>query len=61
MRVNPAHIHPHNHCGPFAFLVDESLDIAMKEQMTAILCYVDKKGHVIEHFLIVDHVKNTTI
>lgn len=44
MRVNPAHIHLHNRCGPFTFLVDESRDITMKEQMTAVLCYVDKKG-----------------
>ena len=45
---------------PFALLVDESRDISMKEQMAIILSYVDKKGHVIERFLIVEHVTNTT-
>ena len=41
---------------PYALLVDESRDISMKEQMAIILCYVDKQGQVIEHFLAIEHV-----
>jgi hypothetical protein len=35
---------------PFAILVDESRDISVKEQLAIILSYVDKHGHMIEHF-----------
>ena len=35
---------------PFALLVDELRDISMKEQMAAILRYVDKCGCMIERF-----------
>ncbi|XP_062158069.1 uncharacterized protein LOC133865663 [Alnus glutinosa] len=44
----------------FAILVDEAHDISVKEQLTIILRYVDKKGHVIERFLGITHVSNTT-
>jgi len=44
----------------FAILVDESCDISVKEQLTIVLRYVDKQGHVIERFLGITHVSNTT-
>ena len=44
----------------FAILVDESRDISVKEQLAIVLCYVDKRGHVIERFLGITHVCNTT-
>jgi hypothetical protein len=44
----------------FAILVDESRDISVKEQLTIVLRYVDKWGHVIERFLGIAHVSNTT-
>jgi hypothetical protein len=44
----------------FVILVDESHDISVKEQLTIILRYVDKRGHVIEHFLGIAHISNTT-
>ncbi|XP_031282487.1 zinc finger MYM-type protein 1-like [Pistacia vera] len=45
---------------PFSLLVDESRDVAVKEQMAIVFCYVDKIGCVIEHFIGVVHVKNTS-
>ncbi|XP_028055831.1 zinc finger MYM-type protein 1-like [Camellia sinensis] len=44
----------------FSILVDESRDISVKEQMAVVLRYVDKKGIVIERFLGIVHVSNTT-
>jgi hypothetical protein len=44
----------------FAILVDEFRDISIKEQLSIVLRYVDKRGHVIEHFLGIAHVSNTT-
>jgi hypothetical protein len=41
-------------------LVDESHDISIKEQLAIVLRYVDKRGHVIERFLGITHVSNTT-
>lgn len=32
----------------------------MKEQMTVVLCYVEKKGCVIERFFGLEHVQSTT-
>jgi hypothetical protein len=45
----------------FAILVDESRDISVKEQLTIVLCYVDKRSHVIERFLGIAHISNTTV
>ncbi|RWR76337.1 zinc finger MYM-type protein 1-like protein [Cinnamomum micranthum f. kanehirae] len=45
---------------PFALLVDESRDISMKEQMAVVLRYVNERGCVIERFLLVEYVTNTT-
>ncbi|XP_058187974.1 uncharacterized protein LOC131304658 [Rhododendron vialii] len=44
----------------FAILVDEARDNSIKEQMALAIRYVDKKGHVIERFLGVEHVPNTS-
>jgi len=44
----------------FAILANESRDIAVKEQLAIVLRYIDKRGHVIEHFLGITHVSNTT-
>ncbi|XP_031247115.1 uncharacterized protein LOC116104822 [Pistacia vera] len=45
---------------PFSLLVDESRDVAVKEQMAIVFRYVDKIGCVIERFIEVVHVKNTS-
>uniref|UniRef100_A0A5B7B014 Putative zinc finger MYM-type protein 1-like n=1 Tax=Davidia involucrata TaxID=16924 RepID=A0A5B7B014_DAVIN len=44
----------------FAILVDESCDVSSKEQMTVVLRYVDKRGIVLERFLGIVHVIDTT-
>ncbi|KAL0001481.1 hypothetical protein SO802_015262 [Lithocarpus litseifolius] len=46
--------------GFFLILVDESRDISVKEQMALVLHYVNKKGIIIERFLGIVHVANTT-
>jgi hypothetical protein len=45
---------------PFAILVDESCNISVNEQLAIVLHYVDVQVHVIEHFLGITHVNNTT-
>ncbi|XP_072147466.1 uncharacterized protein [Setaria viridis] len=45
---------------PFSVLIDESRDISVKEQMAVILRYVNYKGYVVERFLALVHVKETT-
>ncbi|KAF8396511.1 hypothetical protein HHK36_018134 [Tetracentron sinense] len=51
-----------NEVGDFLFsiLIDESRDISIKEQMVVVLRYVDKRGYVIERFLCIVHVTETT-
>ncbi|XP_031265295.1 zinc finger MYM-type protein 1-like [Pistacia vera] len=44
----------------FSIMIDESRDISRKEQMTIVLCYVNKNGLVVELFLGVEHVTCTT-
>jgi hypothetical protein len=44
----------------FSVLVDESRDISVKEQMGVVVWFVNKKGEVIERFLGIKHVKDTT-
>jgi hypothetical protein len=44
----------------FTILVDESRDISIKGQLAIVLHYVDKQGHVIEYFLGITYVCNTT-
>ncbi|XP_034920788.1 uncharacterized protein [Populus alba] len=44
----------------FSILIDESRDISIKEQMAVVLRYVDNNGHIIEHFLGIQHVRDTT-
>ncbi|GAV89309.1 LOW QUALITY PROTEIN: DUF4371 domain-containing protein, partial [Cephalotus follicularis] len=46
--------------GLFSILIDESRDVLVKEQMTIVLRYVDDKGCVIERFLAIVHVLDTT-
>ena len=47
--------------GFFSILADESRDILVKEQMSLILHYVNKKGIIIEQFLGIVHVASTTV
>ncbi|GJW64227.1 zinc finger MYM-type protein 1-like protein [Tanacetum coccineum] len=44
----------------FAILADGSSDVSHKEKMSLCLRYVDKKGDVVERFLGILHVKDTT-
>ena len=44
----------------FALLVDESRDISNKEQMAVVLRYVNEKGYIMERFLGIVHVGDTT-
>jgi hypothetical protein len=44
----------------FSVLIDESCDISVKEQMVVLLRYVNNKGKVIEWFLALKHVRDTT-
>ncbi|CAJ2657333.1 zinc finger MYM-type protein 1-like [Trifolium pratense] len=44
----------------FAIMIDESRDISVKEQMVVVLRYVNKKGQVIERFLGMVHVSDTS-
>ncbi|KAJ6951881.1 zinc finger MYM-type protein 1-like [Populus alba x Populus x berolinensis] len=44
----------------FLILIDKSCDISIKEQMAVVIRYVDNNGHIIECFLGIQHVSNTT-
>ncbi|XP_070665107.1 uncharacterized protein [Malus domestica] len=44
----------------FSVLVDESRDISVKEQMAIVLCYVNTNRQVVERFVGIKHVPNTT-
>ncbi|XP_042446507.1 zinc finger MYM-type protein 1-like [Zingiber officinale] len=44
----------------FSLMVDECRDISVKEQMGVVLRYVNKHGCVIERFLAIVHVSNTS-
>ena len=44
----------------FNILVDKSQDVSTKKQMTVVLRYIDKHGHVIERFLGILHVNDTS-
>ena len=46
--------------GHFAILADEYSDVYQQEQMALCLRYVDKKGRVVERFLGIVHVEDTT-
>jgi hypothetical protein len=45
----------------FSILVDESRDISVKEQKAIVVRFVNKKDEVIERFLRIKHVKDTTL
>ncbi|KAH9698544.1 TTF-type domain-containing protein [Citrus sinensis] len=38
----------------FSVMIDESRDISTKDQMAAVLRYVDKRGHVVERFMVLN-------
>ncbi|XP_061943830.1 uncharacterized protein LOC133668101 [Populus nigra] len=44
----------------FSILINESRDISIKEQIVVVLRYVDNNGHIIERFLGIQHVRDTT-
>ncbi|KAK4280334.1 hypothetical protein QN277_011970 [Acacia crassicarpa] len=44
----------------FSLLVDEARDVAIKEQMAVVLRYVNKKGSIVERFIGIIHVSDTT-
>ncbi|XP_042067372.1 zinc finger MYM-type protein 1-like [Salvia splendens] len=46
--------------GLFSIMVDESLDCSVKEQMAIVIRYVNKNGEIIERFLALVHVKETS-
>ncbi|XP_027177598.1 zinc finger MYM-type protein 1-like [Coffea eugenioides] len=46
--------------GLFAILCDESRDASTKEQLVVVIRYVDSHGYVIERFLGILHVRDTT-
>nr|XP_016435776.1 PREDICTED: zinc finger MYM-type protein 1-like [Nicotiana tabacum] len=43
-----------------SILVDESCDVSCKEQMAIVLRYVDRRGSVMERFIGIVHVRETT-
>ncbi|XP_057428396.1 uncharacterized protein LOC130721834 [Lotus japonicus] len=44
----------------FSVLIDESRDISVKEQMAVMLRFLNDKGEIVERFLALQHVKDTT-
>ncbi|XP_042031566.1 zinc finger MYM-type protein 1-like [Salvia splendens] len=44
----------------FSIMVDESRDCSVKEQMAIVIRYVNKNGEIIERFLALVHVKETS-
>ncbi|XP_061376189.1 uncharacterized protein LOC133318213 [Gastrolobium bilobum] len=44
----------------FSLLVDEARDVAIKEQMAVVLRYVNRKGSIVECFIGIIHVSDTT-
>ena len=49
-----------SHVISHSILVDESRDISVKEQMSLVLRYVNKKGIIIERFVGIIYVASTT-
>jgi aspartate-semialdehyde dehydrogenase len=44
----------------FSVMVDEARDVSIKEQMVVVIRYVNKRGCIIEQFLGIVHVFETT-
>ncbi|KAJ9541078.1 hypothetical protein OSB04_027584 [Centaurea solstitialis] len=44
----------------FSVHIDECYDVSIEEQMSVVVRYVDKKGHIIERFLGIEHVPDAT-
>ena len=44
----------------FSILIYKSRDISIKEQVEVVIWYVDNNGYIIECFLVIQHVSNTT-
>ncbi|XP_050207938.1 uncharacterized protein LOC126657312 [Mercurialis annua] len=44
----------------FSLLVDEARDCSVKEQMAVMIRFVNKKGEIIERFLAIEHVSDTS-
>ncbi|XP_009603071.1 uncharacterized protein [Nicotiana tomentosiformis] len=44
----------------FALLVDESCDVSRKDQLATVMRYVNRCGSMVEHFIGIVHVRNTT-
>ncbi|KAM3199979.1 hypothetical protein P3L10_032339 [Capsicum annuum] len=45
----------------FSLLVDESCDVSRKEQMSIVLRYVNGEGSVVERFIGIFHVHDTSV
>ena len=44
----------------FSIMVDEARDCSVKEQMAVVIRYVNKRGEIIERFLGLVHVRETS-
>ncbi|PIM98930.1 hypothetical protein CDL12_28581 [Handroanthus impetiginosus] len=44
----------------FNILVDESCDVSCKEQMALVLCYIDRRGFVMERFIGILYIRDTS-
>ncbi|PIN00665.1 hypothetical protein CDL12_26833 [Handroanthus impetiginosus] len=44
----------------FSIFVDESCDVSCKEQMALVLCYIDRRGFVMERFIGILHIRDNS-
>ncbi|XP_044486311.1 uncharacterized protein LOC123211571 [Mangifera indica] len=59
--ISNYHVHIVRDKQPFSLLVNESHDMTVKEKMAVVFHYLDKTGGIIEHFIGIMHVKNTSV